>query len=245
MLLKILRRKLGEVSIVSRLGAAAGVPRTKTPDGFPAMVLFSLVPSITVLGLAITNPAFGQAATTGESCVPIQEPLQRLACYDSIFDPPSLPELQRNGLWDVRTEKSLLDGRINVFLELLSENVVPVDYGIPQKGKLQIRCLENVTSIRFWIGGNYMSEHGEFGLMTYRIDNADAHKTTGMVTNDNQYIGLPEGIVAIGFVRRLLEAKSLLLSVNPVNRSETPVILTFRIEGLAKAIEPLRQSCSW
>jgi type VI secretion system protein VasI len=245
MLLKTLRRRMVQFGTHScARGGRREAAALRMPDRRAGLVLLSLGSLLALLSAGAVSPALGQLQT-GQSCVPIEEPLERLACYDAIFDPSSLRETSEPRTWVVRTENSLIDGRLNVYLELPTEQVVPVDYGVPQRGKLQIRCIENVTSLRFWVGGNYMSEHGEFGVMTYRVDNRGAQQLRGQVTNDNQYIGTAEGSPSIALAQQFFDANSLLLSLNPVNRNEAPVALTFRVEGLAKAIEPLRQSCSW
>jgi type VI secretion system protein VasI len=201
--------------------------------------------SIALALFCAAGASFAQGATDAKSCAPIAEPLDRLACYDAIFNPAPDLDLPENGLWDVRVEETAINNRQDVHLELASEGVVPVEYGLPQQAKLRIRCLNNVTSTLFSVGGNYMSEYGRFGEITYRIDNGAPRTIRGRVTSDNQSIGLPTGAAAIPFVQQILAADTLLVSVNPVNRDESPVALVFHVEGLDKAIQPLRQSCGW
>jgi len=201
--------------------------------------------AVALFCVASAGASFAQVAAGGQSCAPIAEPLDRLACYDAIFSPAPDLELPESGLWDVRIEESVVNNRLDVHLELASEGVVPVEYGLPQQAKLRIRCLNNVTSALFWFGGNYVSDYGHFGEMTYRIDDGAPRTVQGRVTTDNQSIGLMGGAAAIPFVRQMLTADALLLSVNPVNKDETPVAVVFRVEGLGTAIEPLRKSCSW
>jgi type VI secretion system protein VasI len=183
-------------------------------------------------------------ARAPETCVPISDPLKRLACYDAIFIPDTNTSADTVP-WKLETSVSAISGRTNVRLTVSSDEVVPVDYGAAVPATLVLHCDENITSAMFSFGGNYMSEVGEYGTISYRLDDTSALTVKGKVSADNKLIGLTDGASAIPFVRRLLPGKSLLIQVNPVNKDGTPVTVHFNIDGLDKAIAPLRQSCGW
>jgi len=181
----------------------------------------------------------------GSRCAGIEAPLARLACYDNVFRPPAAPAGPAESEWRISSATSPVSGWNNIVLEVESRETVPIDFGTAQRGKLQIRCIDNVTSVRFWFGGNYMSDFGEYAQVSYRIDNRARQTFEADATGDNLYVGLFAGAAAIPFVRQLFGAGDLSISARPINESDTPVTMQFNVTGVAEEIRPLRESCNW
>lgn len=199
------------------------------------------------LGVLAAGPAAAQANVSGrtpQACAAITDDADRLACFDALF-PRQMPAGAEPGAWALRIETSMLANRPNVYLDVKSRETVPADYGTPERARLRVQCVENTTSVLFRLAGNYMSDYGEAGLIRYRIDDQPAQSVRGNATRDNLAIGLTTGSAAIPFVRRLFSASSLLVEVQPVNKSNAPVTLTFPVAGLEQAIAPLRKACHW
>ena len=208
-----------------------------------------IAPRLAVLALAFAGlgshvPA-SFAQDTGSQCVPIVDDAARLECFDKAFGAPADDAVSPNGEWKVRTETSRLVDRVDVYLSVQSSDVVPIDYGKPQRGSFEIRCLSNVTTAVFWVGGNYLSEHGIYGQLLYRVDDRASETTRADTTIDSERIGLLSGTTAIPFIRTLFGAERLLVSIRPVNQSDTPVEMEFNITGLEQAAAELRRSCGW
>ena len=108
---------------------------------------------------------------------------------------------------------------------------------------LNIRCMENVTTIYVDFDGDYMSDIAGRGVVTLRVDKSAATKHEMDVSTDNTSLGLWSGGRSIPVIKRMLDGDTLLVQAIPVSAS--PVLAEFPIHGLGAAIGPLREACKW
>ncbi len=184
------------------------------------------------------------AQSSGESCAQISDDDRRLGCYDSIFNQTSTERsAEDRGKWIVREETSKLDDTANVHLLLISEDKHRDRFGGSTSSSISIACRENATSLWVRFADEFMSDNAGGGRVTYRIDEARAQTKNFRESNNNQALGLWNGGSSVPFIKSFLDAETLLLRATPFSASS--VTATFDVRGLAQAIKPLRDACSW
>ena len=178
--------------------------------------------------------------SASEKCAAIQNPTERLACYDMEYKPAT--KSQKASAWTVSEDQSKLDDSKTVVVSLESEDALQKRFGGSEKASLIIRCQENSTSVYFIMADHFLSSIQGYGDVTYRLD-SEKPKTIGMSeSTDNKALGLWGGS-AVGFVKKMLGHDSMVVRLTPFN--ESPITTTFAISGLDEAIKPLRAACKW
>lgn len=155
----------------------------------------------------------------------------------------ALPQPVEGSDWKVRSERSLIDDSMNVYLTVDAEEPLTDRFGSPFTPTLIVRCAENTTAAYINFGGPFMADTGRYGVITFRIDQAPAFDRSVTESTDNRALGFWSGRSAIPFVRSLLEGDTLLLRATPYNGS--PITFAVPIRGLAAVIGPLREACHW
>jgi type VI secretion system protein VasI len=108
--------------------------------------------------------------------------------------------------------------------------------------RLYLRCQEKRTEAFIVTGMSASVETGAFQLHTVRL-RYDEDAATSLLMSDStndKALFFPNSVAQ---VTRMLSAKTLLVGLTPFNAS--PVSFSFDLEGLATAIEPLREACGW
>lgn len=192
------------------------------------------------IGLMLAGPSIAQDVT---HCVEIDDPDTRLSCFDDAFVETDVEQPIPQSDWSVRVDRSALDDSKTVVLTLSSKDQFLSQYSQLESGTLIIRCMENTTSLYTIWGGHFMSDNGNSGRVDYRVDDKTASRVSMRESSDNKALGLWNGGQSIPFIKRLFDAKQLYIRATPY--SESAVEMSFNITGLQKAIEPLREACSW
>lgn len=178
-------------------------------------------------------------------CATVTNDLDRLACYDRESGRTTTPVVtQGEGKWTVRTDKNKLTDQTDVFLSIDSDDTVNCRFSSGERVTLVVRCYENRTSLILNTGCHMTSSrYNDYGDVTYRIDQ-EPSKTVGMQeSTDNRSLGLWSGNRSIPLIKQMLGKTQMIVKMTPYGNS--PIMATFQIAGLDKAIEPLRKACSW
>lgn len=179
-------------------------------------------------------------------CSAEKNSLQRLACFDELSkqlgSPIDTKALGSVGEWKVSTDTSRFDDSKSITLVLSAREAITGWLNKTYRPSLILRCREKRTEAYINFG---MSPNVELGLhnqatLQFRIDKNSPFKVIASKSTDGEALFLPD---AIGFSKRILGAKELLVRFVPFNAS--PQETSFPVEGLANAIEPLRETCKW
>ena len=186
-----------------------------------------------------------QAAAAPVECANIDIDLDRLACYDrEVGRIPKITALPGKGAWVVRSEKSVLTDRIEVFMSVRSDENVVCGWNKGARVNLTLRCMDNTTALIFDTGCHMTSsEYNSHGDVTYRIDAEKARSVSMVESTDNRSLGLWSGGKAIPMIKQMLGKSRVVARMTPYG--ENPITATFPVSGLEDAIKPLRQACDW
>lgn len=88
-----------------------------------------------------------------------------------------------------------------------------------------------------------MTDHQNYGQVTFRIDKQKAFTRSTDVSTDNNALGFWSGGNAIPFIKGLFGGSELLVQAMPFNSSA--ITFSFDISGLEELIKPLRTACKW
>ncbi len=211
-------------------------------------------------------------AQDASHCVAINDPNDRLNCFDQAFidtaataasEKPSgdcsgftdsdmkrgcemagsLPRISEETSWHVREERSKLDDSRSVFISTESKEYLKDRFGSSDRAMLFIRCKENTTSAFITFAGHFMSDIQGYGRVDYRVDGRKASRSTMDASTDNKALGLWSGRKSIPFAKNLFDGSELYVRATPY--SESAIEMTFPIDGLKEAITPLRDACNW
>ncbi len=181
-----------------------------------------------------------------KDCAKTENDLDRLSCYDKISGrtPVNTPVKDVAGKWEskITTSKMTDDKNITLFLE--SEEPINCGWNKGEEIILILRCQEQKTSMYFNTGCHMTSsDYNDYGDVTYRLDNEKARKVEMEESTDNKAIGLWSGGKSIPIIKQMLGKNEMVVRMTPYGQS--PFTATFKIAGLAEAIEPLRKECKW
>ncbi|MGH8501136.1 MAG: type VI secretion system-associated protein TagO [Gammaproteobacteria bacterium] len=177
-------------------------------------------------------------------CAGVQTPALRLTCYDNLathlgVGHPENRNVSQRG-WHMRTERSPIDGSLNVYLSTPSDRGFVTSSGQSMLPSLNIRCKENTTALIVGYGTRLGDGRTQ---VAYRIDAQPLSRETWRLSMAGDAVGLWTGNASIPFLKRLFDAEHLQLGVTPPGGDS--VTSMFEVAGLAQAIEPLRTACHW
>lgn len=195
--------------------------------------------------LLLFTTAFGVEAAAS-SCVTIDSPLDRLACYDKESGrTPSIETITSQiSRWSTTHEKSKMTDQDGLFLSVESKSAIHCRFGNDATITLMIRCMEGTTSIYIATQCHLASsDYNDYGHVRYRIDTNPAGLAKMNESTDHRALGLWSGSRAIPFIKQMLGGKELIAQFTPYG--ESPVSAEFPIAGIDDAIKPLREACKW
>lgn len=203
---------------------------------------FFLIPLIMILVIAQSNVA----PATVNNCVPIENDLDRLACYDNEAGrTPNVMEVQtETSAWQVVSAVSKLTDDPTVTLSVSTSEPVHCGFREPARASLYLRCMENTTSLFFATQCHLTSsKYNDYGHVDIRLDNDKAFTSRMNESTDNRALGLWSGGVSIPVIKKMFGKKRLIARMTPY--SESPITMEMDITGLEIAIDPLREACGW
>lgn len=197
-------------------------------------------------GLLLLFATAFRAEAAVSSCMTIDSPLDRLACYDKESGrTPTVETLKSASTkWIVGRDKSKLTDQEGVFLHLESKDAIHCRFGPDSTATLIIRCKEGTTSAYISTECHLASsDYNDYGHVRYRIDTKPAGLAKMNESTDHRALGLWSGSRAIPFIKQMLGGKELIAQFTPYG--ESPVSAEFPISGIEDAIKPLREACKW
>ena len=176
-----------------------------------------------VLGLLLlpflpATPAFAQQDAA--HCAAITPDLDRLACYDALFQ-GALP----------------VDGVNSVSLS--SEQLIPARPSGRQPAVMSVMCAPSGLVVKFAFAGNAMSALGNDAGITLQLDLQAARSRTLRTADANTALVIDRDAAA--FLDSLQGATNLTVRVTPV--SSRSLSVRFRVENFDQAVAPVRAAC--
>ena len=176
-------------------------------------------------------------------CAATKPDSSKLSCYDRLaadlkVDGPKVDAISGAGKWRVSVETSPIDDSKNAFASLHADNAVQKRYDSVTP-TLFLRCKERklegyVSYGKFFLGSDSTK------VLT-RLDKRPARTSSWGISTDHSAVFIGGNVV--NFVKELLKSESLLVELTPY--SESPVLATFDIRGIAEASKALQQLCPW
>lgn len=197
--------------------------------------------SATALLAAFSQYGF---AETLQTCAAKPDAI-RLACYDALAEATVSAKavMPTASAWTVQIETSPVDDSKNVFLQVTGINGIPDRLGRDGDITLTLACRENVTSAILHFGGHFMSDLGNAGRVTYRIDTKPAQTKSFSESNNHEALGLWNGGTSIPWIKSLFGGTKMYVEATPY--SENAISDFLPIAGLEEAVAPLREACGW
>lgn len=176
-------------------------------------------------------------------CAAIEGSFKRLDCYDALAREygPAAPQAEATpaGKWKVEQRASGISNGTDVFMVVQAVEKIRGKDG-QVRPVLVVRCQDNNTAVIFNFARFIEKSRAEAAL---RIDDGSVMAASLKMSASGKAFGFWQGEEAIPFVKRLLGGKRLLVEVTPFGAR--PVLAEFPVEGLDKAVAPLREACGW
>jgi len=115
-------------------------------------------------------------------------------------------------------------------------------FGSRGTADLVIQCENNTTLLAVLFSNLYVSDHGNWGIATFRADSEPAFQQKMIGSNDHASLAV-RGEEAIRLIKKFMSAEELFTRVLPVNESSTD--LTFDVRGAQVALKSIREKCGW
>lgn len=183
------------------------------------MKLLAVLTLLPLLALPVP-PAWAQVGV--RNCITLQDPTERLACYDALF---------------INTGPD--NAALSVTIQ--SEQLIPARPSGRQPATMTISCAADVLTIAFAFAGNTMSALGRDAGLTLQNDLQPARSRTLPVNETNTAILLNTTREAIDLLDGLAGTNNLTARVTPVNSRSLSV--RFRVDDIMSEVAPVRAAC--
>ena len=143
--------------------------------------------------------------------------------------------------WVINRASSAMDDSPTIKIQI--DAVAPVNaWPRPTTPSLRIQCVENKTNVLFIIDSAFTPILGEYGKagIRVRIDAENAYSQLWSKSTDGEAAFAPN---AIGFLKKLRNAKKLLIEFTPLNAG--PATAEFDLTGIHTLAEEVAQTCKW
>jgi type VI secretion system protein VasI len=202
-----------------------------------------LLPAVLVLAGAPLPVAAGAIEDALSDCAAIAGSFERLDCYDALARGHGTDQAEvapaPAGKWKVEQRDSGISGAVDVYMVVQAVEKIQGEDG-QVRPVLVVRCENNSTAVIFNFARFIEQSRAEIAL---RIDDGEVVAASLKMSASGKAFGFWRGDRAIPFVKRLLGGKRLLVEVTPFGAR--PVLAEFPVEGLDKAVAPLRKACGW
>ena len=198
-------------------GLMTGLPATAAPAEASSMA------GVAVAVATTTPPDATATLQAMQSCRRESAALERLDCYDRLLAP-----LSPSG-FDGALVKA---GRPTVVI------TTPAIGHVPPRPVLMFSCVDNIT--RMQVALMHPLDVHDIAV-TLNADNR-ALRSHWFVRENGTLLESSRGLSGIDEIKQLFGAKTLTVDTGADNAAGK---LTFNIDGLARAIAPLRDACHW
>lgn len=212
------------------------------------MMKFGLAALVAVAGFsAAAVPALAQTAP--ERCAAIGPASERLSCYDSIFRSGQFTGNESGddadqGLWTSGIEISQIEGTEVPFATLESEQLIPALAGGRAPARLTALCLDGETTLQFSFAGSAMgTPTSNSAAITLQYDRQPPRTQSVDLSPDRLAIGFFESAPAREVIDQLRQSQRLFVRATP--QSQRSVTVSFQLEGIEAALQPVREACGW
>jgi type VI secretion system protein VasI len=144
--------------------------------------------------------------------------------------------------WETIQERDALSNQPLVVTSVSATAPFEDRYGRQRMPTLHIRCKEGWTSLFIHMDGMFLSDHGQHGLVRYRIGNGRPDAYPFSATTNNEALILSSW-PAVAMIKALFGHDQWVVQVLP--NGESPETVTFPIRGIEQAVKPVRQACRW
>ncbi|WP_417580368.1 type VI secretion system-associated protein TagO [Pelagibacterium sp.] len=210
------------------------------------MIKIGLAALVAVAGFsAAAVPALAQTAP--ERCAAIGPASERLSCYDSIFRSGQFTggnaeSDAEQGLWVSGIEVSQIEGTEVPFATLESEQLIPALAGGRAPARLTVLCVEGETIVQFSFAGSAMgTPTSNSATITLQYDRQPPRSQSVDLAPDRLAIGFFETQAAEAVIGQLQQTQRLLVRATP--QSQRSVTVSFQLEGIEAALQPVREAC--
>lgn len=212
------------------------------------MMRFGLAALVAVAGFSAASvPALAQTAP--ERCAAIGPASERLSCYDSIFRSGQFTgdeggDDADQGLWTSGIEISQIEGTEVPFATLESEQLIPALAGGRAPARLTALCLDGETTLQFGFAGSAMgTPTSNSAAITLQYDRQPPRTQAVELSPDRLSIGFFEAAPAREVIDQLRQSQRLFVRATP--QSQRSVTVSFQLEGIETALQPVREACGW
>ncbi|WP_421952398.1 type VI secretion system-associated protein TagO [Pelagibacterium sp.] len=212
------------------------------------MIRFGLAAMVAVTGLLVA-PMPAPAQTAPERCAAIGPASERLACYDSIFRSDQFTgddgdAAGDQGLWTSGIEVSQIEGTEVPFATLESEQLIPALAGGRAPARVTILCVDGETTLQFGFAGSAMgTPTSNSAAITLQYDRQPPRTQSVALSPDRLAIGFFETAQARPVIDQLRQTQRLFVRATP--QSQRSVTVSFQLEGIEAALQPVRDACGW
>jgi type VI secretion system VasI family protein len=105
--------------------------------------------------------------------------------------------------------------------------------------QLTISCDNNVTQVMIQAQQRLSTSNQQMEVVL-RVDGGDQTREVWQISEDSLRAFRPD---PVPWIKTLLEATQLQVGLRPY--LDKPLDITFNIEGLATAVQPLAKACNW
>lgn len=207
-----------------------------------------LMAGAAVLGLAGVSPAAAQ--TSAERCALIGPASERLACYDALFR----SELAGGegetgdgvsvGMWTGGLDVSSIDGTERPFASLQSQQLIAARPRGREPARMTVLCAGETTIVQFTFAGHPMGlETSNSGAITFQYDRMPPRSQSLPLSSDRSALGFFNSADAIAFLNQLAQHDTLYVRATPQGQRSATV--SFALEGIEEALQPVRDACGW
>lgn len=193
-------------------------------------------------------PVAALAQTSPERCAAIGPATERLACYDSVFRSGQFTggsgdeQTPAQGMWASGVEVSQIEGTELPFATIQSEQLIPALPRGRAPARLTILCRDGETVVQFSFAGQFMgTPTSQSGTITLQYDRQPPRSQSLELSPDRMAIGFYDDREARAVIDQLLESERVFVRATP--QSLRSVTVSFLMEGIEAALEPVRESC--
>lgn len=193
-------------------------------------------------------PMAAIAQPSPERCAAIGPATERLACYDSLFRSDQFTggneaeDTPAQGMWASGVEVSQIEGTELPFATLQSEQLIPAMPRGRAPARLTILCQDDAPVVQFAFAGQFMgTPTSQSGTITLQYDRQPPRSQSLQLSPDRMAIGFYEPDAARAVIDQLLQTERLYVRATP--QAQRSVTISFLMEGIEVAIEPVRDAC--
>lgn len=143
--------------------------------------------------------------------------------------------LAQGGDWDVRTERSRIDDRMNVYVSRAADEEIVSWPRRRHRPVLFFRCMERRLQAFVETGA---IEAGDTSAIRVRFDQQPVQRQRWANSNDGEAVFAPNGL---DLLRRALAARRMVFEITPFNSRTMDV--AFDLTGLRDRLQSLMTAC--